>query len=465
MSKRSSRNPASGDRFQIGDYYLAQPHPDRGGIWYACRNDPGARAVRRRSLGTADVKEAKIALATLVTAAPQTTGQGSAPGAGQVMTLAVLKSYLDDHAQAIASEEVAERAVELFTEHLEMQGQMTAPVSYWTPSRQLECAKWMRSKYHHAPATIARHFNVMRSAFEDGAKVKMRTDPIGAPVEAAMIASAPEIVMRQERVATELGVKSRPPRRKTQSLDEMAAILDSVKAEHLFRFAILELCTWARPEAVTDFDPEHQVDWTAMTIDLAPANWVPTNKRRAVQPLTQCLADWLQRWQAEDKAKREACGGTASKALLLYKGKRVKTTKRAWRRIGSELGLAGFSQKSFRHFMADQTKMLFRRVSREQRSLWLAHVVRDGSRTTDNYEGTDPMALADVALATDCIISLLAERCRRPLFAIEARLNRADLEAIGARMMPKNAVKLRKNGGRDRDRTCDPLHVKEVLFR
>jgi hypothetical protein len=86
----------------------------------------------------------------------------------------------------------------------------------------------------------------------------------------------------------------------------------------------------------------------------------------------------------------------------VYKGKRVATVKLAFRRIGTDLGLMGFSQYSFRHFMADQIKKLFRNVPREQRSLWMGHVVRDGSRTTANYESDDPEMLADVALATDC---------------------------------------------------------------
>jgi hypothetical protein len=37
------------------------------------------------------------------------------------------------------------------------------------------------------------------------------------------------------------------------------------------------------------------------------------------------------------------------------------------------------------------------------------------------------MALADVALATDCIVTLLAERTERPLFAVETPLNRDQL--------------------------------------
>ena len=125
-------------------------------------------------------------------------------------------------------------------------------------------------------------------------------------------------------------------------------------------------------------------------IDLAPIGWVPTKKRRPRQPLTGCLAGWLPVWNKEDEARRAAALAAdrtpPELGLIVYKGKRVATVKRAFRRIGAELGLMGFSQYSLRHFMADQIKKLFRNVPREQRSLWMGHVVRDGSRTTANYE-------------------------------------------------------------------------------
>src|SRR6516164_23272 len=97
----------------------------------------------------------------------------------------------------------------------------------------------------------------------------------------------------------------------------------------------------------------------------------------------------------------------------------------------------GFSQYSFRHFMADQAKKLFRNVPRELRSLWMGHVVRVGLRTTSNYESDDPDALTDVALATDCVIGLIQEHCRRRLFAVDVLLTKAKLQAIGARAIPK----------------------------
>src|SRR5579864_693896 len=98
-----------GDRFQIGDYYLDQPHPEHRGIWYACRYDARTRTTRRRSLGTPDTAEAKIRLAALVAAAPKAASTGTPPDPGQVMTVAALKAYMDDHGSSIASEEQADR--------------------------------------------------------------------------------------------------------------------------------------------------------------------------------------------------------------------------------------------------------------------------------------------------------------------------------------------------------------------
>jgi hypothetical protein len=120
--------------------------------------------------------------------------------------------------------------------------------------------------------------------------------------------------------------------------------------------------------------------------------------------------------------------------------------------LARDCGIEGFSQYSFRHFMADQVRRNFALIPREDRSRWLGHVVRDGSRTTDHCQGDDPQDVAAVALAT-CISALLAERCERDLFAIETLLNRVQLAAIGVRQMPERLEIHGRNGGCDRDRT------------
>jgi len=453
---RKPRRPAGTDsdgaeRFSIGGYFLERSFPDRGGYWYACRNDAASRRVRRRSLGVTDKEEAKIKLAALVAAAPQAGSGQAAPGPDQVLTLAVLQAYLDTRATQIASEEAAGRAVVLFTDYLTHIKRVAAPVAFWTPAQQLAFAKWSRATHGHAPSYIARLFDVMRSAFLDACAVKMRIDAVGDEVEAALLASAPQIVMTRDRIAAELQIPVRGPRARTLSIEQMAALLDSLDAPHLFRFAIMALCTWARPQALIDLDPAEQIDWNAGVIDLAPPGWVATNKRRPRQPLTRCLAGWIEHWEREDAARdvadRRAGRELVEPGLLTYKRCRVGTVKQAFRRHGAALDLPGFAQKSFRYFMTDQVKRLFRAVPREQRSLWLGHVVRDGSRTTDHYETDDPQMLADVALATDCVIALIAEHTARPLFATETLLNRKALAEIGARVMPKTLEKSRKMVG------------------
>jgi integrase len=468
MRNRRRDEPDGAARFEIGGYYLDRPHPDRGGYWYACRYDARTGDVSRRSLKETDFERAKLRLAALIATAPQITREGP-PDPSCVLTLAVLQAYMDGRGAAIASEDVATRAVFLITTFLDSIKRIDAPVSFWTPAQQLEFAKWCRENYQHSAGTIARHINVMRSAFIDASRFKIRLDALGNRVEAALILTSPKIVMRRELVAAELKIPQKRPRNATLSLDQMATVIDALDTPHLLRFAVLSLATWARPQAVIDFDPDRQTDWADGTIDLAPPDWVQTNKRRPRQPMTRCLEGWLDGWAEQDRARRDADAAAGrppvESGLLIYKRRRVACVKKAFRRIGRDVGLTGFSQYAFRHFMADQTKKLFRGVAREQRSLWLGHVVRDGSRTTEHYESDDPQVLADVALATDCIITLLNERCQKQLFAVETLLNRKELQAIGARELPKKLGKPGGNGGRDRDRTCDPLHVKEVLFR
>lgn len=107
----------------------------------------------------------------------------------------------------------------------------------------------------------------MRSAFIDATKMKIRIDAVGNQVEAALMLRAPEIVMREPRIVAELKVPKRTRERAPLSLDEMAAVLDRCTSPHLFRFAVISLITWARPQAVIDFDPATQVDWRVAAMD------------------------------------------------------------------------------------------------------------------------------------------------------------------------------------------------------
>lgn len=424
------------DRFELGGYYLARPHPDRGGVVYACRYDARARCVRRRSLETADWEAAKVALAALVLSAPAST-EGQIPGPHQVMTIAALKNYLDGHATTIRTEADAARAVDLCQEYLEKHVKNSmAPVSFWTPSRQLDFAGWLHRNFKHSPASIERRLDVICAAFHEMTEVKMRLDPFGQPVETALMTHAPKFVYKRARIARELKIAPSKPRHSRHTIEDVAKLLDSLEAEHQFRFAILSLNTLARPEAVHDFDPATQR--AHGLIDLNPPGRVETNKRRALIPETRCLAGWLDRWAKEDAGARAEAVAKGyeppPEALLVFQGERVKDGKKGLRSLAGRIGIGVFSPGRFRHFMTTTLRRECRGVTREQRSLWLGHVVREGSRTTDNYEAHDPEYLADVALAIDHVMLQLQAHCKRPLFAgSPPKLDRQALAHIGAR--------------------------------
>jgi hypothetical protein len=191
-------------KFELGGYYLERTHPEHLGFWYACRYDPGTRQVRRRSLKTTDFEEAKVKLAALVASAPRSAYRVGPPGPDQILSVAALKAYLDEHGSHIASEDAAERAVELFTDYLASISKIDAPVAFFTPAQQLELAKWCVEKHQHSAGYMERLFNVMRSAFNDACVTKIRLDAVGNRVETALMSHAPKIVWKREAIATEL---------------------------------------------------------------------------------------------------------------------------------------------------------------------------------------------------------------------------------------------------------------------
>lgn len=446
MRRVAADKPA--ERWAYGDYYLDQPHPGRGGVWYACRYDAKQRVVRRRSLRTSDFEQAKQKLVELAGLAP--AASEDAPGPRDVMTIAVLDAYLKGHATSIDSEAYASRAIKLATEYLIQRRDVAAPVAYWTPSRQIEFARYLHQTYSHKASTIERTFNVIRSAFLDATKVKMRADLFGHEIEGALMSHAPPIGMKQAEVARELKLADDDEPLFVPTLDEMAHFIDTLETRHLRRWIVIALSTWARPEAVTDFDPGAQWDRRTGLVSLNPKGRAQTKKRRARILCCRTLAACLDAWRDEDTRPDPARRYTVPDPWmpLFYKGEKVGTVKQAIRRAAAAAGLPGITQKTTRTFMATMVMKLCDNVHRDTRSIWLGHVVPTGSRTTDHYEVIDADYLKKPALATDYVLQLLHDRCSNSPFAIEARLNDEEMARIGAvPAAPKEVAKSMQKKG------------------
>jgi integrase len=267
--------------------------------------------------------------------------------------------------------------------------------------------KWCVDKHDHKPGTIARNLSVISAAFGFCTKPQMVKDGFGNEDEVLVLDSAPRVVTQMKEVAQATDLPESAPRDWLPTFEQLGQFIDAIdfRQENLFRFCILSLNTWARPEAIIDFRAKAQVNWSFGLVDLNPPGRRQTKKRRPKVKLTDNLADWLRHWDLD--------------APMVWDGKPVSTMKRTFKRHAEACGMPNFTQYTLRHFMATQVRRAKPPVSKEQRDVWLGHT--DG-RTAGWYEHNDPEFLEDARRATDSVIEELQRFTTR---AISTRKLRA----------------------------------------
>jgi len=278
---------------------------------------------------------------------------------------------------------------------------------------------------------------VISAAFNDAARVRLRVGIDGEEIEGSLILFAPRLAISAPKLAQALKLPDQKPKIFVPTLEEMASFIDCLEAEHARTYALLALCTWARPEAVADIRASA---WDRRTglLDLNPAGRVQTNKRRSQIVVCRALAQAF---------------GALPDPPMQWRGEAVANVKKAFVGAARRSGVP-VTRKTFRTFMATTVRKLCPAVPREMRSVWLGHSVLEGSRTTDHYEVLDPDYLLPAALATDYVFCQLQRLCARPLLTVEPLLTKAEVARIGAAQLPG------KPGGRYRDRTYGPTRVK-----
>lgn len=395
--------------FQIGDQWLVQEEGRSTyyRAWY-CRE---RKRVRRRRLGTDDFEEAKRLLAQIVLG--EAPDDPEAPD--QVLLASVLTFYLDGHARNIRSKNQARRACELCIEYMQTATRKKGPtVADLTLSRQHSFMRWLADKGLSAK-TISTYLATIKSATNYAVTPRMVVDSQGREREARMLSQPHYIVTGQDEVCKITGLSPSKPRDFLPSVGQMGAFLDAIRGDglndtrtdqnHIFRYMILALNTWARPEAIFDLDVSQQVSFETGLIDLLPPGKAQQkNKRRPIIRLTDNLRGWLLYW---DEAKPIRRGGVPVGYI------NQKTVKK----IARQVGMPAFVPYSVRHFMATRVRRVpgFQ-VTREERAQWLGHVDK-GHRQTEWYERHDPDFLENAAAATDAIMAELDSYCEKSLFA------------------------------------------------
>jgi integrase len=213
---------------------------------------------------------------------------------------------------------------------------------------------------------------------------------------------APTVMTSEAEVAALVGGTVSRQRQFIPTLDETAKVIDAIQHEHMFRYVIIALTTWARPSTILELDVEKQVDFRFGVVDLLPVEKRQTNKRRPIIPLVPTLRGWLEHWN--------------TRYPVLWGGEKIVEINDAFRTIGSPMGLPKFTPYTLRHLA--NSEALARGGIGEERSRMLGHLPKSQAATTAWYEhGTVANYLKSCVDATESLIDDLEARCRRPLRA------------------------------------------------
>lgn len=386
--------------FQLDKFWLAEEN----GVWYRHWYESGSGKTRRRSTGCRDLEEAKLALAKLVLTEPP----DKPLSAEQVTITSVKQFYFRHHADKIRSKEGAERAFSLLSDHMKTLDIEGAPkVADFGLARQHAFMNWLRTKHGHSCKTISTYLDYIKAGMTFAAKPIIIVDHTGTEREVKLLEVPPAIVSGEVSVSKVTGAPRSQPRSWIPEDAELARLFDNIGHEHVFRYCIIALNTWARPEAILELEVSKQVDFERGLVHLNPIGRPQNKKIRPTIRLTNNLRAWLKHWNLD----RPICRKNGSPVDFV--GNRTLAS------AGTKAKMSGkMTRYAFRHYMATRVRRVEGiLVSREERAAWMGHVDPDFRTTEHWYESLDPDYLLAPMKATDAIMTKIDTLAKRSLVA------------------------------------------------
>jgi integrase len=386
--------------FQIRDQWLGQEK--NSDVWYRYWLS-GAR-VSRRSLGTRDFEEAKLILAKIVSTEPSSEADKEPEN---VFLASVFSYYMKHHGPKVRGTRQAMCAFNHTLDYLKIATGTESP-TVWDISRLTRQNGFMlycRDKLGIKTNTITSYLSMVHAALKFAATPIIVKNSRGIEDESTILKAAPKIQYSQTHVSQVTGLPMPEPRSFMPTDKEMAAFLDSITEEHTFRYVIMALNTWARPEAIAQLSVSKQVDFTRGVVNMNQPGRTQNRKRRPMIRLTENLRGWLLHWNLDFP--------------IVYKDAPVKRmTGDAIKTVANRAGIPELSRYTLRHYMATRIKRVPGiHVDRAERAEWLGHTDQKFRTTEHWYETWDPEYLINALHATDAIMSMLDALTTRALFA------------------------------------------------
>ena len=388
MSEKRDRTGEA--RFEVTvegvTYWIDQEQRSRS--WYAYYYEPGARKTRRRSLRTEDREDAKVELMVFVLR----RGSNEPESPDNILWAQVMNYYNENYVGKGLNYYSSKRATELILEFLGND----APVSCFTKSKQNEYLKFLHQKKGLSVGTINRYLSANVAALN----MVLRDSHDKELENVPRLTHGVHIYYTKPHIAKVLNV-AEPGEEEVwlPSYSELGQFIDAIKTEALFRYVIVALNTWARPEAITDLT-RFQIDREREVIRLNPGDRRQTKKYRPLIRLPNTLDPWLDEWTTD---------------FLISIGnekhdRKVRSVRSAFETNRARVDLPKLTRYSLRHFMA--TEAASHGVPLEQREIWMGHKRVSMTHTYTHFE---PNYLAEAKQATEAVITKLQEYTNREL--------------------------------------------------
>lgn len=323
---------------------------------------------------------------------------------------------MDNHGRFIRSKNAAQRSFDLALAYLKKASGQTSPkVADFTLARQEAFMRWCRDEHKLSAKSIATYLAMIRAGMEFAAKPRIITDSKGREREGRTLSAAPFIQTAEKEICRVTALPRPAPREFIPTDVQLAAFLDATydetdekevrEREHIFRYCIIALNTWARPEAICELNVSTQVDFANGIIDLNPKGRAQNNKYRPTIRLTDNLRGWLLHWGLERP--------------IVHGKKPVKEVlAKTFKKVGERAGVPEMVRYSLRHYMNTRAMSVASdiRPDREERAIWMGHF-DPRFRTTLVYEHRNPDHLVKCMKATDSILRILDQTSGKPLFS------------------------------------------------
>lgn len=365
--------------FEIGGFWLSTV-PNRKGL-YAFWTDASNGGTRRRSLGAADIEEAKLKLAEMAL-------QG-APASSISPLSIILENYFLARTDHLPSKKPARHAGRLFLEEWGMK----AKAQDATEQKQRDFVTACVAK-GHSLGYVARNMTVLSAALRHA----------GLTIR---------VVISEGHMRDVWKIKAKAPRKVFVPSDQqLAKILRAPMPEDLSRWLLISMATACRPEAGIDLAPAARIR-EAHAINLNPADRVQNKKVRPIVRCPKVLTAALDKWERKglDAHGGRYCGYAS-----------VDSVDSALERMCKPLGLGAMSVYSVRHKAT--TVMRAAGVPREQIDRQLGHI-GPGVRTTDGYGEFSPDFQREAAAALDAWIRRLRALKIVPEIALKSHKRKA----------------------------------------